>query len=114
MKNTKMTTTPRLEIGKDILLEKGEKLFTFRNKVNGEILYSSSKYEVVNRDGKNFIPIFNSRWRVGVIKERARSRYCTKCKSSACLSGCRGCGATHIATLQFLNGWLAKWIFCVW
>ena len=53
---TKVTT--RLEIGKDIHLDKGERLFTFKNKINGEILYSTSRYEKVSRDGKDFIPVF--------------------------------------------------------
>lgn len=53
-----MTTTAKLEIGKDIILERGEKLITYRNRINGEILYSTSKYEPVWADGKEFIPVF--------------------------------------------------------
>jgi hypothetical protein len=48
----------RLAVGKDILLEQGERLFTFKNKFNGDILYSTSKYEVENINGKEFIPVF--------------------------------------------------------
>lgn len=50
--------TARLEIGKDIFLEKGERLLTFKNKFNGEIVYSTNLYENVYRDGKTFIPVF--------------------------------------------------------
>jgi hypothetical protein len=48
----------RLAVGKDILLEQGERLFTFKNKFNGDILYSTSKYQVENINGKEFIPVF--------------------------------------------------------
>ena len=59
MKMTKkITDTVRLAVGKDILLEQGERLFTFKNKFNGDILYSTSKYEVENINGKEFIPVF--------------------------------------------------------
>ena len=54
----KTITNTRLEIGKDILLEKGERLFTFKNKFNGEILYSTNKYQIQIRDGKEFTPVF--------------------------------------------------------
>ena len=53
-----MTTAGRLEIGKDIILEKGEKLLTFKNKFNGELVYSTTKYENVTLDGKEFVPVF--------------------------------------------------------
>ena len=33
-------------------------LFTFKNKFNGDILYSTSKYQVENINGKEFIPVF--------------------------------------------------------
>lgn len=59
MKMTKkITDTARLAVGKDILLEQGERLFTFKNKFNGDILYSTSKYQVENINGKEFIPVF--------------------------------------------------------
>ena len=59
MKMTKkITDTVRLAVGKDILLEQGERLFTFKNKFNGDILYSTSKYQVENINGKEFIPVF--------------------------------------------------------
>lgn len=48
----------RLIDGKDIHLEKGECLFTFKNKITGEIVYSTSKYVVQNIQGKDFIPVF--------------------------------------------------------
>jgi hypothetical protein len=54
----KITDTVRLAVGKDILLEQGERLFTFKNKFNGDILYSTSKYQVENINGKEFIPVF--------------------------------------------------------
>lgn len=53
-----MKTTAKLEIGKDIILAKGEKLHTYKNKFSGEIVYSTSKYEHVWSDGKEFIPVF--------------------------------------------------------
>lgn len=55
---TKSTTTGKLEIGKDILLEKGERLLTFKNKFTGEIVYSTNRYEIMTRDGRDFIPVF--------------------------------------------------------
>lgn len=59
MKMTKkITDTVRLAVGKDILLDHGERLFTFKNKFNGDILYSTSKYQVENINGKEFIPVF--------------------------------------------------------
>ena len=59
MKMTKkITDTVKLAVGKDILLEQGERLFTFKNKFNGDILYSTSKYQVENINGKEFIPVF--------------------------------------------------------
>ena len=58
MMTKKITDTVRLAVGKDILLEQGERLFTFRNKFNGDILYSTSKYQVENINGKEFIPVF--------------------------------------------------------
>ena len=48
----------KLMIGKDILLDKNEKLITFRNKINGDIFYSTSKYSPVIRDGQEFLPVF--------------------------------------------------------
>ncbi|CAB4124259.1 hypothetical protein UFOVP49_97 [uncultured Caudovirales phage] len=44
--------------GEAIALEKGEKLFTYKNKFTGEILYSTSKYTMQNIQGKDFIPVF--------------------------------------------------------
>lgn len=58
MMTKKITDTVRLTVGKDILLEQGERLFTFRNKFNGDILYSTSKYKVENINGKEFVPVF--------------------------------------------------------
>lgn len=58
MMTKKITDTVRLAVGKDILLEQGERLFTFKNKFNGDILYSTSKYQVENINGKEFIPVF--------------------------------------------------------
>ena len=54
----KTMTTVKLEIGKDIILAKGEKLLTYKNKITGEIVYSTSKYTHVWADGKEFIMVF--------------------------------------------------------
>ena len=54
----KNQSTGKLEIGKEIYLERGEKLLIFKNKFNGEIVYSTTKYELVNREGRDFLPVF--------------------------------------------------------
>jgi len=54
----KNTVGVKLVDGKDIHLEKGERLSTFKNKFTGEIVYSTSKYTVQNINGKEFIPVF--------------------------------------------------------
>ena len=54
----KNTVGVKLVDGKDIHLEKGERLSTFKNKFTGEIVYSTSKYTVQNINGKDFIPVF--------------------------------------------------------
>jgi hypothetical protein len=54
----KITIEVKLVDGKDVLLERGERLLTFKNKITGEILYSSNKYNVQNIQGKDFIPVF--------------------------------------------------------
>jgi hypothetical protein len=48
----------KLVDGKDIHLERGERLFTFKIKITGEIVYSTSKYTTQNIQGKDFIPVF--------------------------------------------------------
>ncbi len=48
----------KLKIGKDIILDRNEKLFTYRNKINGTIYYSTSRYEPIYRDGQEFIAVF--------------------------------------------------------
>jgi hypothetical protein len=53
-----ITTDVELIDGKDIILEKGEKILTFKNKVTGEIVYSTTKYKTQNIQGKDFIPVF--------------------------------------------------------
>ena len=55
---TKNTVGVKLVDGKDIHLEKGERLSTFKNKFTGEIVYSTSKYTTQNINGKDFIPVF--------------------------------------------------------
>ena len=50
--------TKRLKIGVDIVLDKGERLITYRNKINGSIVYSTSKSEKTERDGKVFVTVF--------------------------------------------------------
>lgn len=52
-------TTGRLEIGKDIQLAKGERLLTFKNKITGEFVYSTTRYKTQNISGKDFIPVFS-------------------------------------------------------
>jgi hypothetical protein len=54
----KNSTKVKLVDGEDIHLEHGERLSTFKNKVTGEVFYSSSKYETKNIQGKDFIPVF--------------------------------------------------------
>jgi len=53
-----MTTDVELIDGKDIYLDKGERILTYKNKVTGEIIYSTSKYTIQNIQGKDFIPVF--------------------------------------------------------
>jgi hypothetical protein len=52
-------TTVRLLIGKDIILAPKEKLHTYRNRLNGEIVYSSSLYNAKYIDGVEFIQVFS-------------------------------------------------------
>lgn len=54
----KNTVGVKLVDGKDIHLEKGERLSAFKNKFTGEIVYSTSKYTTQNINGKDFIPVF--------------------------------------------------------
>ena len=58
MKKNMIAEGVKLVDGKDIHLEKGERLFTFKNKITGEIVYSTSKYATQNIQGKDFIPVF--------------------------------------------------------
>jgi hypothetical protein len=62
-----ISKTLKLEIGKDIFLAKGEKLLTFKNKITGEIVYSTTKYVNQIIQGKEFIPVFK---RPSTPKER--------------------------------------------
>lgn len=48
---------PKLILGKDIDLSPGEHIIIVKNKVNGELFYSSSKYEQ-EISGEKFIGIF--------------------------------------------------------
>jgi phosphoenolpyruvate carboxylase len=41
-----------------IPLAKGEKLLTFKNKINGIVYYSTTQYKPVVRDGQEFLPVF--------------------------------------------------------
>jgi hypothetical protein len=50
--------TEKLEIGIDIALLKGEKLFTFKTKMGGEVYYSTSRYESVFIEGTEFLTVF--------------------------------------------------------
>lgn len=51
-------TTKKLTIGKDISLAKGEKLQTYRNRINGEIIYSTNKCGSKVIDGVEFLEVF--------------------------------------------------------
>ena len=53
-----MMMNTKLMIGKDIALAKGEKLQTYRNRINGEILYSTNKYGSKVIDGVEFLMVF--------------------------------------------------------
>ena len=48
----------KLTIGKDIILAKNEKLYTYRNKINGTIYYSTNRYRSTIREGVEFLPVF--------------------------------------------------------
>lgn len=48
----------KLENGKDIILGKGEKIQTYKNKFNGEVFYSSNLYETAIIDGNEFLKVF--------------------------------------------------------
>ena len=48
----------KLTIGKDIILDRNEKLYTYRNKINGTIYYSTNKYRSTVRDGVEYLPVF--------------------------------------------------------
>ena len=50
----------KLKIGTDIVLDKGERLLTFKNKINGMVYYSTTKYEPVqlNSGSGFFMPVF--------------------------------------------------------
>lgn len=48
----------KLMIGKDISLAKGEKLQTYRNRINGEILYSTNRCGIKVIDGVEFLEVF--------------------------------------------------------
>lgn len=54
---TKIQAT-RLQDGKGIVLEKGERLATYKNIITGDILYSTNKYEKTEIQGKEFLPVF--------------------------------------------------------
>jgi len=48
----------KLTIGKDIALAKGEKLQTYRNRINGEVLYSTNMLGSKTIDGVEFLMVF--------------------------------------------------------
>ena len=48
----------KLTVGKDITLLDGEKLLTYRNRINGEILYTTNKYNPKVIDGVEFMMVF--------------------------------------------------------
>ena len=50
-----MDSKMKLTIGKDIILDKNERLSTYRNKINGIIYYTTSKYNPVFHDGEEFL-----------------------------------------------------------
>jgi hypothetical protein len=53
-----MDSKMKLTIGKDIILDKNERLSTYRNKINGIIYYTTSKYNPVFHDGEEFLAVF--------------------------------------------------------
>ena len=44
--------------GNLVPLERGEKLLVYKNRITGEIVYSTSRYKAKNIQGKDFIPVF--------------------------------------------------------
>ena len=56
----KKTNSIKLKIGEDIILDKGERILTFKNKINGLIYYSTTKYKPVALGGGKglFMPVF--------------------------------------------------------
>lgn len=42
----------------NIPLERGEKLLTFKNKINGIVYYSTNKYKPVFHEGQEMMPVF--------------------------------------------------------
>ena len=50
----------KLKIGTDIVLDRGERLLTFKNKINGLIYYSTTAYKPIqmNSGGGLFLPVF--------------------------------------------------------
>jgi hypothetical protein len=51
-------TDLRLKVGKDIALAKGERLETYRNKINGEIYYTTNIHGSKFIDGEEFVYVF--------------------------------------------------------
>ena len=41
-----------------IPLRKGEKLLTFKNKINGIVYYSTNRYKPVIHEGQEMLPVF--------------------------------------------------------
>ncbi len=56
MKTSK--TPAKLITGKDIILERDERLITYKSKINSTIFYSTNKYKSKIVDGKEFIAVF--------------------------------------------------------
>lgn len=50
--------TEKLEIGTDISLDRGERLFTYKTKMSGDVYYSTNRYSSTFIDGVEFITVF--------------------------------------------------------
>jgi len=45
-------------VNSNIPLRKGEKLLTFKNKINGIIYYSTNRYKPMIHEGQEMLPVF--------------------------------------------------------
>lgn len=52
-----MKTLPKLQVGQDIDLSPGEKIKIVKNKINGDLYYSSNQYQH-EINGEKFVGVF--------------------------------------------------------